>query len=73
VNPYAVDQSADALDRALRMSGEEQAARMQAMRATVADSNTHWWAGQMLEDAARLRQAPGASLGRSAIGQRVPA
>jgi trehalose 6-phosphate synthase len=56
VNPYAVDDSADALADALNMSDREQSRRMRRMRATVAESSSYWWAGQMLQDAARLRR-----------------
>jgi trehalose 6-phosphate synthase len=58
VNPLAIEQSADAIHRALCMTGEEQKTRMRAMRSGVAACNTYWWAGQMLEDAARLRRRP---------------
>ena len=62
VNPYAVDDSAQVLADALRMTGAEQARRMRAMRSVVAEFNTYWWAGQMLQDAARVRAA------RAAVG-----
>ena len=56
VNPYAIDDSAHVLADALNMSDQEQSRRMRRMRATVAESSTYWWAGQMLQDAARLRR-----------------
>ena len=46
---------------------------MRAMRSNVAECNTYWWAGQMLEDAARLRQTPEAALAPAVVGQRVSA
>jgi trehalose 6-phosphate synthase len=55
VNPYAIAETADALARALAMTRAEQAQRLRKMRATVAASSTYWWAGQMLQDVARLR------------------
>jgi trehalose 6-phosphate synthase len=55
VNPYAIEDSAHVLANALHMADEEQAKRMRAMRSVVAGFNTYWWAGQMLEDAARAR------------------
>jgi trehalose 6-phosphate synthase len=55
VNPYAVDDCAEAVAKALRMSDEEQSTRMRAMRSVVAEFNTYRWAGDMLGDAARLR------------------
>jgi trehalose 6-phosphate synthase len=65
VNPYAIDDSAQVLGNALCMADAEQTRRMRAMRSVVAESNTYWWAGQMLQDAARLR-APRGAMGRSA-------
>jgi trehalose 6-phosphate synthase len=56
VNPYAIDEVADALAQALAMTDEEQAARMRRMRAVVAESSTYWWAGQMLQDVTRTRE-----------------
>jgi trehalose 6-phosphate synthase len=58
VNPYAIGECAEALARALCMTDEEQATRMLAMRAVVAEFNTYRWAGAMLADAARLREDP---------------
>lgn len=55
VNPYSTDAAARALADALRMPDSEQAARMRAMRAVVAQYNAYRWAGEMLADAARLR------------------
>ena len=55
VNPYATDDSARTLARALNMTQEEQARRMRAMRAVVAEFNAYRWVGEMLADAARLR------------------
>ncbi len=56
VNPYHIEQSADALYRALAMPEVEQCERMRSMRALVRDFNIYRWAGRMLLDAARLRQ-----------------
>jgi trehalose 6-phosphate synthase len=56
VNPYNLDEAAEALHAALRMSSAEQAARMQAMRSYLAEFNVYGWAGRMLIDAARLRR-----------------
>ncbi len=56
VNPYHIEQSADALYRALMMPESEQCERMRSMRALVRDFNIYRWAGHMLLDAARLRQ-----------------
>jgi len=56
VNPYHVEETADALHRALTMAPEEQRLRMRSLRATVRDFNVYRWAGRMLTDAARLRE-----------------
>ncbi|MGN6701362.1 MAG: alpha,alpha-trehalose-phosphate synthase (UDP-forming), partial [Burkholderiaceae bacterium] len=56
VNPYHIEQSAEAVYRALTMPEVEQRERMHSMRALVRDFNVYRWAGRMLLDAARLRQ-----------------
>jgi trehalose 6-phosphate synthase len=56
VNPYDLDEVSAAMATALRMSAEEQQARMRAMRRFVAEFNVYRWAGRMLVDAARLRR-----------------
>ena len=56
VNPYHIEQSAEALYRALTMPEVEQRERMRSMRSLVKDFNIYRWAGRMLLDAARLRQ-----------------
>jgi trehalose-6-phosphate synthase len=56
VNPYHIEQSAEALYRALTMPDVEQRDRMRSMRSLVRDFNVYRWAGRMLLDAARLRR-----------------
>jgi len=56
INPYHIEQGAEALHRALLMPAAEQAERMRSMRALVRDFNVYRWAGRMLLDASRLRQ-----------------
>jgi trehalose 6-phosphate synthase len=56
VNPYHIEQTAEALFRALTMPHFEQRERMRSMRALVRDFNVYRWAGRMLIDAARIRQ-----------------
>jgi trehalose 6-phosphate synthase len=55
VNPYHVEETADALHRALEMPAGEQRERMAALRTTVREFNVYRWAGRMLSDAARWR------------------
>jgi trehalose 6-phosphate synthase len=56
INPYHIEQGADALHRALTMPEVEQRERMRSMRLLVKDFNVYRWAGRMLLDAARVRQ-----------------
>ncbi len=55
VNPYDVEEASSAMERAAFMPPAEQAERMRAMRAVVAEHNVYRWAGRMLLDAAQLR------------------
>jgi len=55
VNPYHVEETADALHRAATMPAAEQRARMASLRATVREFNVFRWAGRMLADAGRWR------------------
>jgi trehalose-6-phosphate synthase len=56
VNPYHIEQVAEALHRALSMPEEEQRERMTNLRQAVQELNVYRWAGRMLLDAARLRR-----------------
>lgn len=56
INPYHIEQGAQALYRALTMPEAEQRERMRSMRTLVRDFNVYRWAGLMLLDAARLRR-----------------
>jgi trehalose 6-phosphate synthase/phosphatase len=64
VNPYDVDRTAEAIDRALGMPEEERRTRMAALRDRVFSRDVHWWARSFV---ARLERAdprpdPGTSL-----------
>jgi trehalose 6-phosphate synthase len=48
VNPFALDEVADAIHLALVMPDEERRKRMQKMQAVVADNNIYRWAGKIL-------------------------
>ena len=56
INPYHIEQGAQALHHALTMPEAEQRERMRSMRTLVRDFNVYRWAGLMLLDAARLRR-----------------
>jgi hypothetical protein len=55
VNPYHVEETADALYQAATMPSAEQRERMASLRSTVHEFNVYRWAGHMLSDAARWR------------------
>jgi trehalose 6-phosphate synthase len=55
VNPYHVEECADALHQALGMSPDAQRERMASLRMVVREHNVYRWAGRMLSDTARLR------------------
>jgi alpha,alpha-trehalose-phosphate synthase [UDP-forming] len=55
VNPYHVEETADALHRAATMPAAEQRERMASLRMTVRENNVFRWAGRMLADAGRYR------------------
>ncbi len=55
VNPYHVEETADALHRAAQMSAAEQRERMASLRVGVSEFNVFRWAGRMLSDAGRWR------------------
>jgi trehalose-6-phosphate synthase len=48
VNPYDIDQTAQAIRFALEMDPEEKKQRMQRMRKTVKDHNVYRWAGNLI-------------------------
>jgi trehalose 6-phosphate synthase len=48
VNPFAMDETADAIHQALEMPEEERRRRMQKLRAVVAENNIYRWAGKFL-------------------------
>ncbi|MCC6707840.1 MAG: trehalose-6-phosphate synthase [Gammaproteobacteria bacterium] len=55
VNPYHIEETADALARALTMPDGEQRERMLSLRTIVREYNVFRWAGRMLTDASRAR------------------
>jgi trehalose-6-phosphate synthase len=71
VNPYDLDGVADAIRRAVEMSGEEQRARMGRMRRTVREHNIYRWAGLLLGELSRIPEEPGAALVASSPARRL--
>ncbi|HEY2684249.1 MAG TPA: trehalose-6-phosphate synthase [Steroidobacteraceae bacterium] len=56
INPFDVNETAGAMEIAMRMGRDERQSRMNLMRRTVKENNVYRWAGRMLMDASRLRQ-----------------
>jgi trehalose-6-phosphate synthase len=57
VNPYDIEQMADAIFLSLSMEPAERSARMGRMRATIHEHNIYRWAGKLIAELARLRLA----------------
>ena len=55
VNPYDVQQVAEAIHRALEMTGQEQAERMRRLRHNVREHNVYRWAANLLSDLTEIR------------------
>jgi trehalose-6-phosphate synthase len=66
VNPYDIEQMADAIALSLRMEPAERCARMGRMRATVREYNIYRWAGKLIAGLARLRLTDGTSTSEAA-------
>ncbi len=56
INPFDVNETAEAMEIAMRMGRDERRDRMSLLRRTVKENNVYRWAGRMLMDAARIRQ-----------------
>ncbi len=56
INPFDVNETADAIEIAMHMGRNERRDRMSLMRRTVKENNVYRWAGRILMDAARIRQ-----------------
>jgi len=55
VNPYDIDQTADAIRIALEMEPEEKQMRMQRMRKVIREHNVYRWAGRLIGDLCEVR------------------
>jgi trehalose-6-phosphate synthase len=55
VNPYDIEQMADAIHGALEMTPEEQGVRMRRMRDTLMDRNIYRWAAELISELATVR------------------
>ncbi len=55
INPYDINQTAQALKSALEMPVEEQKERMKRMRANVKENNIYRWAGELVGQLTQIR------------------
>jgi alpha,alpha-trehalose-phosphate synthase [UDP-forming] len=55
VNPYDIDQTAEAIRFSLEMDPEERAARMQRLRRVVKEQNIYRWAANLIADLCDVR------------------
>jgi alpha,alpha-trehalose-phosphate synthase [UDP-forming] len=55
VNPYDIDQTAEAMRTALEMGSEEKQLRMQRMRKVVREHNVYRWAGSLIGELCEVR------------------
>lgn len=55
INPYDIEEMADAIRVSLTMPQQEQSERMKRMRAMVKEHNIYRWAGELITALARLR------------------
>jgi len=55
INPYDIEEMADAIFLSLKMDSDERSERMRRMRAVVKEHNIYRWAGNLITTLARLR------------------
>ena len=55
VNPYDIDQTADAIRAALEMEPEEKQMRVHRMRRAIKEHNIYRWAGNLVTELCELR------------------
>ena len=55
INPYDIDQTANAIRIALEMEPEEKRLRMQRMRRVVKENNIYRWAGNLITELSEVR------------------
>jgi len=55
VNPYDIDQTAEAIHAAIEMEPEEKRERMQRMRKVIREHNVYHWAGTLIAELCELR------------------
>ena len=58
VNPYDIEQTAEAIQYALEMPPEERRTRMKRLRETVKENNIYRWAGNLITELTQIRAEP---------------
>ncbi|GAC1439195.1 MAG: hypothetical protein NVSMB58_35670 [Terriglobales bacterium] len=71
VNPYDLEQTAEAIRRALAMGAEERKTGMQRMRRVVREHNIYRWAGNLIAELSEVRLDEPASKLESRLGRRA--
>src|ERR1700728_1440404 len=69
VNPYDVEQTAEAIRAALEMDPDEKQSRIQHMRRAIREHNIYQWAGTLIAELCELRlDSPEKADGKSRLG-----
>ncbi len=58
VNPYSIEEFAEAIKLAIEMPAEEKKRRMESMQRTVAENNVYRWAANIITELAALKKSP---------------
>jgi len=56
INPYAIEEFADAIKFTIEMPQEEKRKRMENMRSIVSENNVYKWAGNIITELVSLRK-----------------
>ncbi len=70
INPFAIEEGAEACREALQMHPDERRRRMQRMRETVEQNNVYRWAGKFLSELTRIETPEGTEPGYAVPGTR---
>ena len=57
INPYSIEEFADAIKFSLELSSEEKRKRMENMRKVVAENNVYRWAGNIITELTALKKS----------------
>jgi trehalose 6-phosphate synthase len=55
VNPYDIEQTAEAIRYALEMSPEERGSRMRRLRRTIKEANVYRWAASLIAELSQIQ------------------